>query len=257
MKDRIDRQIARLIQENPASSGFIPSGDRDRPGRLWDRIQRDGLRAVRARRIRRTCLCAAAGMLALFVGSLIVSFLWDGSGVQAFKEGLTRDIRTHGDEVSIEYHDDNPPEPAASFTPVHIEDGTVEDVESLDIFFPIPTALPEGAAFDTADIVYPYPGHANVRLSYRTADDMPFLISYLYGVRDISQHTRCDTVQTYEWDGIEVTHFINYDAPMDVFTWHIGAYRIEAYAGMDLAQARALFDDINRKLYEDWKKGDW
>ena len=257
MMDRTDRQIARLLRGDPASDGITPAEDRGRPGRLWDRIQRDGLRAVRARRIRRTCLCVAASMLALFLGSLLVSFLWDTSGVHAFKEGLTRDIRTHGDEISIEYHDDNPPESVASFEPVWIEGGTIEDVQALDIFFPIPDALPEDTVFDGADIAYQGPGLSDVMLSYRRPDDVPFLISYLYGVRDISQHTRCDTVRTYRWDDIEVTHFINYDTPMDVFTWHTGEYMIKMFAGIDLTQARDLFDDINLKLYEDWKKGDW
>jgi len=257
MRDRTDRQITSLIREAPVFLGIIAPEDRDRPGRLWDRIQRDGLRGVRARRVRRTCLCVAASMLALFAGSLLMSFLWDASGVSAFKEGLVRDIRTHGDDISIEYHDDTPLQPAASFEPVCIEDGTIEDVRALDIFFPIPAALPAGTAFDGADIAYTDPGMADVMLSYRSADDTTFLISYLYGVRDISQHTRCDTVEVYIWDDIEVTHFINRDAPIDVYMWDIGAYLIRVYAGLDPAQTRAVFDDINRQLYQDWKQGDW
>lgn len=257
MRDRIDRQITSIIRETSVSSGFIPAEDRDRPGRLWDRIQRDGLRAVRARRIRRTCLCVAASMLALFAGSLLMSFLWDASGVQAFKEGLMRDIRVHGDEISIEYRDDSPQEPSASFEPVYIEKATIEDVQALDLFIPVPTALPEGMVFDTADIVYADPSFANVTLVYRGVDDTPMIISYRYGKRDITMTIDCDTMETHEWDGVEVTHFTDQDSSMDAFMWQIAEYMIRVHADLDSIQAKALFDDINHKLYEDWKQGDW
>ena len=249
-RDATDRQITRLIQADPISWGVAPPADRDCPARLWDRI-------YRARRIRRTCLCVALNMLALFVGSLLVGFLWDGSGVNAFKEGVQRDIRPHGDSVSIEYRDDHPREPSASFAPIHREDASIADVESLDFFVPVPTALPEDMVFAGADITYMNPEHGTVMLSYRDQQDRPMLIFCLYGKRNISMGVQCDTVRVYDWDGIEVTRFIHEDPPRDMWMWHIGEYMFEVHTNMDMEQARVLFDDINAQVYTDWKQGDW